>query len=244
MVGVAGCGKTALLYQLQLGMAITTVPTLGYNVETLTINGKEINILDVGGDWNYRHGLWRHFIPGADGIIFVVDSSDESQIDAAKTALCGLYRDCEAQLKRSVLLVFANKQDQLDALSVAEVKDRIGMGLETIQAEGGRCVEGSGRFYRNDQYQDSSSEYQGSSSEYQGSSSEYDDSSILGDLNFRFVQEVDEELDDNEELGEFTESETDHDTDSDEGSRDSEVSSDELEITQVNAMIRWILLER
>ncbi|KAF9542993.1 hypothetical protein EC957_001352 [Mortierella hygrophila] len=119
-------------------MAITTVPTLGYNVETLVINGKEITILDVGGDWNYRHGLWRHFIPGADGIIFVVDSSNEFQIDAAKTALCGLYGDCEVQLKRSVLLVFANKQDQLDALSVAEVKDRIGIGLETIQAEGGR----------------------------------------------------------------------------------------------------------
>ncbi|KAF9016871.1 hypothetical protein BGZ52_005527, partial [Haplosporangium bisporale] len=79
-----------------------------------------------------------------------------------------------------------------------------------------------GRFDRNDQYQ--------------SSSSEYDDSSILGDINFRFDQEVDEELDDNEELGEFTESKTDHDTDSDEGGGDSEVSLDgELEITQENA---------
>ncbi|KAI9233672.1 MAG: hypothetical protein BYD32DRAFT_439879 [Podila humilis] len=79
-----------------------------------------------------------------------------------------------------------------------------------------------GRFDHNDQYQ--------------SSSSEYDDSSILGDINFRFDQEVDEELDDNEELGEFTESETDHDMDSDEGGGDSEVSLDgELEITQENA---------
>ncbi|KAF9298307.1 hypothetical protein BGZ88_007152 [Linnemannia elongata] len=144
MVGVAGCGKTTLLYHLHLGKTIATVPTLGYNVETLTINGIELTIWDVGGDWNYRNGLWRHYIPQADGIIFVVDSSDESQIDAVKTVLCELYRDFESQLKRSVLLVFANKQDRLNALSVAEVKDRIGIERETMQAEGRRWhVQGS-----------------------------------------------------------------------------------------------------
>ena len=105
---------------------------LGYNVEPLTINGIEINIRDFGGDWNYRHGIWRHFVPGADGIIFVVDSSDESQIDATKIALHKFYRYHEAQLKRSVLLVFANKQDRLDALSVAEARDRIGIGIKTM----------------------------------------------------------------------------------------------------------------
>ncbi|KAK3827116.1 MAG: hypothetical protein JOS17DRAFT_791887 [Linnemannia elongata] len=69
-----------------------------------------------------------------------------------------------------------------------------------------------------------------------GSSSEYDDSSISGDIKTRFEQEVDGEQDDNEELGGFTESETDHDTNFGEGGGDSEVSSDEeLEITQENA---------
>lgn len=78
------------------------------------------------------------------------------------------------------------------------------------------------RFYRNDQDL--------------GSSSEYDDSSISGDIKTRFEQEVDGEQDDNEELGGFTESETDHDTNFGEGGGDSEVSSDEeLEITQENA---------
>lgn len=139
MVGVAGCGKTTLLYHLQLGMTITTIPTIGYNAETITINGIEFTIWDVGGDWNYNHGLWRHFLPQADGIIFVVDSSDESQIDAAKNALCRFYRYSGAPV-----LVFANKQDRLDALSAAELKDRIRFGLETMQAEGRRWhVQGS-----------------------------------------------------------------------------------------------------
>jgi small GTP-binding protein len=136
MMGAAGCGKTTLLYQLRLGIAITTIPTIGYNIETLAIQGREITIWDIGGDWSYRHGHWRHYISGADGIIFVVDSSDQLQINEAKVALRGFYREYEAQLKRSVLLVFANKQDRLDALSVAEVKDKL--GLEAMQSEGRR----------------------------------------------------------------------------------------------------------
>ena len=78
-----------------------------------------------------------------------------------------------------------------------------------------------GKLYRNDQYQ--------------GSSSEYEDSSVLGEINWRFDQEVDRELGDNEELGELSWSETDHDTDSGEGGEDGEVSSDgEFEIAQEN----------
>jgi hypothetical protein len=65
----------------------------------------------------------------------------------------------------------------------------------------------------------------------QGSSSEYDDSSISGDIKYRF--ETDLEQVNSEEKNEFTESETDYDTDFDEGA--SEVGSDEeLEITQEN----------
>lgn len=86
--------------------------------------------------------------------------------------------------------------------------------LESFHRNIGRC-------YLNDQYQ--------------GSSSEYDDSSVSGDIKFRFDQKGGEELDDNEEFGEFTESETDYYTDSVEGDENSEASSDELEIVQEDA---------
>ncbi|KAG0260904.1 hypothetical protein BGZ95_004331 [Linnemannia exigua] len=84
-----------------------------------------------------------------------------------------------------------------------------------------RSLEDIGKLYHGDQYQ--------------GSSSEYEDSSVLGDINWRFDQEVDRELDDNEELGELSWSETDHDTDPGEGDEDGEISSDgEFEIAQEN----------
>lgn len=82
-------------------------------------------------------------------------------------------------------------------------------------------LQSIGRFNRNDQHQ--------------GSSSEYDNSSLLGDINYRFDQEMHDERDDNEDLGEFSESETDYNTECGEENEDGEVSSDgELEITQEN----------
>lgn len=40
-------GKTTILYQLQLGKVVSTIPTIGFNVETVTYG----NIKFQGGPW-------------------------------------------------------------------------------------------------------------------------------------------------------------------------------------------------
>ena len=45
MVGLDAAGKTTILYKLKLGEVVTTIPTIGFNVET--VNTDEI----VGGDF-------------------------------------------------------------------------------------------------------------------------------------------------------------------------------------------------
>ena len=47
--GLDAAGKTTMLYKLKLGEIITTIPTIGYNVETLY--SKDMNLIawDVGG---------------------------------------------------------------------------------------------------------------------------------------------------------------------------------------------------
>ena len=35
MVGLDAAGKTTILYKLKLGEIVTTIPTIGFNVETL-----------------------------------------------------------------------------------------------------------------------------------------------------------------------------------------------------------------
>jgi signal recognition particle receptor subunit beta len=70
-------------------------------------------------------------VQGTDAIICVVDSSDVRRIDQARNSLWRLYEEYETVLRDSVLLVFANKQDCLGAMSVTEVKDRLGLEVQS-----------------------------------------------------------------------------------------------------------------
>lgn len=36
MIGLDSSGKTSILYKIKLGENITTIPTIGFNVETVT----------------------------------------------------------------------------------------------------------------------------------------------------------------------------------------------------------------
>ncbi|KAF9128913.1 hypothetical protein BGW39_004643 [Mortierella sp. 14UC] len=121
---------------------VTTIPTYGFNVEKITVQGLELSLWDIGGNWHLRCGLWHHYAEDTVGIICIVDSTDDEQIEEAKTRLWRIYDEQEVKLAGTMLLVFANKQDCLNALSVAEVKERL--ELETRAGEGRRWrIQGS-----------------------------------------------------------------------------------------------------
>jgi GTPase SAR1 family protein len=40
MVGLDAAGKTTILYKLKLGEIVTTIPTIGFNVETVEVRYK------------------------------------------------------------------------------------------------------------------------------------------------------------------------------------------------------------
>ncbi len=69
--------------------------------------------------------LWRQYFRNAQGLIFVVDSSDRGRIGEARDELHRLLN--EDELRDAVLLVFANKQDLPDAMSAAEMTDKLGL---------------------------------------------------------------------------------------------------------------------
>jgi ADP-ribosylation factor protein 6 len=87
---------------------VTTIPTVGFNVETVTYKNTKFNVWDVGGQDKIRP-LWRHYFSGTQGLIFVVDSVDRDRMDEARTELTRIIQDRE--MKDALLLVFANKQD-------------------------------------------------------------------------------------------------------------------------------------
>jgi hypothetical protein len=98
----------AILYKLKLNQDVTTIPTVGFNVETVTYKNVKFNVWDVGGQDKIRP-LWRHYFSGTQGLIFVIDSNDRSRIDEARQELHRIITDRE--MKEALLLVFANKQD-------------------------------------------------------------------------------------------------------------------------------------
>lgn len=50
ILGLDASGKTTLLYQMLLGKIVTTIPTIGFNVENIRRNGWTATLWDVGGE--------------------------------------------------------------------------------------------------------------------------------------------------------------------------------------------------
>jgi GTPase SAR1 family protein len=81
-------------------------------------------VWDVGGQDKIRP-LWRHYFQNTQGLIFVVDSNDRERVTEACDELNKMLN--EDELREAVLLVFANKQDLPNAMSVAEITDKLGL---------------------------------------------------------------------------------------------------------------------
>nr|CAG8440785.1 8868_t:CDS:2 [Entrophospora candida] len=124
MVGLDAAGKTTILYKLKLGEIVTTIPTIGFNVETVEYKNISFTVWDVGGQDKIRP-LWRHYFQNTQGIIFVVDSNDRERISEAREELQRMLN--EDELRDALLLVFANKQDLPNAMNAAEITDKLGL---------------------------------------------------------------------------------------------------------------------
>jgi len=126
--------QTTILYQLKLGEVVTTIPTIGFNVETLQYRNVSFTVWDMGGRDKTR-ALWKYYQQNTSAIIWVVDSTDRERIsqDANKSQWSIETRAelhamlAEDELRGVPLLVFANKQDLSNAMSVEEVTDALGL---------------------------------------------------------------------------------------------------------------------
>lgn len=102
----------------------TTENDTGFNVETVEYKNISFTVWDVGGQDKIRP-LWRHYFQNTQGLIFVVDSNDRDRISEARDELHRMLN--EDELRDAVLLVFANKQDLPNAMTAAEITDKLGL---------------------------------------------------------------------------------------------------------------------
>jgi len=124
ILGLDAAGKTTIVYKLKLGLVVTTIPTIGFNVENVQYKNINFTVWDIGGQDKIRP-LWRHYYEHTDAMIWVVDSNDRERMVEAGATLQKVLKD--DLLQKIPLLVYANKQDLPDALSIAEISEVLNM---------------------------------------------------------------------------------------------------------------------
>lgn len=117
-LGLDGAGKTTFLTQLKSGEAPVTIPTLGFNVEDFTYKNLNIQMWDIGGQHRIRK-LWHHYYENTTALIYMVDSADPERMEESAEELHAAL-ECE-HLAEVPVLILANKQDFLDALTGEQV---------------------------------------------------------------------------------------------------------------------------
>jgi ADP-ribosylation factor-like protein 1 len=134
----------------QIGEVVTTIPTIGFNVESVTYKNLKFNVWvccvpkaakitllpcltldatlvrqDLGGQTSMRP-YWRCYYANTAAVIFVVDSTDIERLGTASDELQAMLN--EEELRDSALLVFANKQDQPGAKGAGEISEALKLG--------------------------------------------------------------------------------------------------------------------
>jgi hypothetical protein len=108
MLGLDAAGKTTILYKLKLNQDVTTIPTVGFNVETVTYKNVKFNVWDVGGQDKIRP-LWRHYFSGTFLSSCLLERGDggndkgpEGLQRARKPLEMGLERRCREEKRKTL----------------------------------------------------------------------------------------------------------------------------------------------
>lgn len=122
MLGLDAAGKTTILYRIKFNETVNTIPTIGFNVETVSpVPNVTLCVWDVGGQQKVR-SLWQHYFCETHGLIFVVDSADRNRLWEARDEL---FRALQNQYMTPGIpvLILANKQDLPGAMKSAEISE-------------------------------------------------------------------------------------------------------------------------
>ncbi|XP_031474805.1 ADP-ribosylation factor-like protein 2 isoform X1 [Nymphaea colorata] len=137
IVGLDNSGKTTIVLRINGEDTSVISPTLGFNIKTIKyqrcslckdkgapcedtrhVQDYCLNIWDIGGQKTIR-SYWRNYFEQTDGLVWVVDSSDDRRLNDCRLELHNLLK--EERLAGASLLILANKQDIQGALSPTEI---------------------------------------------------------------------------------------------------------------------------
>merc|ERR1711879_713705 len=128
MLGLDNAGKTTILKKMSEEDISHIMPTQGFNIKTLVHEGFKLNVWDIGGQKTIRP-YWSNYFESSDALVYVIDSSDRRRLAESGTELRELL--AEDKLGGIPLLVYANKQDLIQATPADEIQETL--ALENIK---------------------------------------------------------------------------------------------------------------
>uniref|UniRef100_A0A8C8RWA5 ADP-ribosylation factor-like protein 14 n=1 Tax=Pelusios castaneus TaxID=367368 RepID=A0A8C8RWA5_9SAUR len=125
MLGLDSAGKSTLLYKLKFNDFFRTNPTIGFNVEMIeTGQNVALTVWDVGGQQKMRK-FWCNYFENADGLLYVVDSTDKQRLEDSKKEFELILKN--EFIKNVPVVLLANKQDLPGALNAEEITRKFNM---------------------------------------------------------------------------------------------------------------------
>ncbi|XP_052688959.1 ADP-ribosylation factor-like [Crassostrea angulata] len=125
ILGLDAAGKTTILYQFKLNEKIESIPTGGFNVETVSpMKGVSFTVWDVGGSGPViplQKHAWSVPIYDMNSLIYVVDSADRDRLSESREELFGILENDE--MRGVPVVIIANQQDRPNALSTSALTD-------------------------------------------------------------------------------------------------------------------------
>jgi len=116
LCGLDSAGKTTMVSFLQNGTFMEHTPTMGKEMTTMEVQGIRINLMDMGGQSDFRD-LWIGEASTAECVIFMVDAYARERFNEAKDELWKLAN----VFKKKPLIVLANKFDKQPVAQISDI---------------------------------------------------------------------------------------------------------------------------
>jgi len=123
-LGLDNAGKTTLLGMLKNDRVMTNVPTVHAHNEELVIKGIRFRTFDLGGHLTARR-IWKDYLVGVDGIIFIVDAADRTRFEEARDEIGQLLE--EPSFAQVPIAILGNKIDIPVAAGEDELRHSLGL---------------------------------------------------------------------------------------------------------------------
>lgn len=127
-LGLDNAGKTTILKVLASEDPTHTTPTQGFNIKSVASQGFKMHVWDIGGQRAIRP-YWKNYFEQVEILVYVIDSADRKRIEETGVELNELLE--EEKLSGVPVLIFANKQDLVNAQLADEIAEKL--ELHTIK---------------------------------------------------------------------------------------------------------------